>query len=76
MSNRILGRLREAMGEPPCKEHKETCPIPKKGRLLPCQWGHTAAEFMEHCDPCAVLFLKAMGKLSYAQRRHHHKERS
>lgn len=71
-----MKRLRAAYEKDPCPKHKELCPIPKKGREMPCNWGHTAMEFADSCDPCAEIVLAALaGKLNYAQRRHHHKAR-
>lgn len=73
-----IERLRAAIMVDPCQKHKEECPIPKKGRKKPCQWGHTAMEFAERCDLCAMIVLATLKpKLyAYAQRVHHQKERA
>jgi len=70
-----IAKLRHAMGVDPCPKHKSLCPIPKKGRSLPCTWGHAAIEFADECDSCARNVVAAMSKLGYAQRLHHQKER-
>lgn len=69
-----IGRLRAAMMAKPCKEHTASCPIPVKGAIKKCQWGHTALEFAEACNKCAAIFILALqyGK-TYAQRFHHEK---
>lgn len=74
-----IQKLRFAFMVGPCPKHKNECPIPpKKGRRKrPCQWGHTALEFAEHCDPCAIKFMAALkNPYSFAQRLHHSKTRS
>jgi len=70
-------KLRLAYEQGPCRVHRDLCPIPKKGRKMPCSWGHSAMEFADSCDPCAEIVLKVLrGKrLGYAQRRHHHEKR-
>lgn len=71
-----INKLREAMARQPCREHESLCPIPKKGRKMPCQWGHTAMEFADDCDSCATIVLDALkNRYNIAQRIHHHKER-
>ena len=72
-----IERLRAAMMADPCPDHKEECPIPKKGRKKPCSLGHTAMEFADHCNFCANIVLAAVEpkRYTYAQRLHHHRER-
>ena len=70
-------KLRAAMMVDPCPTHKDECPIPKKGRKKPCQWGHSAFEFGDLCEHCAVKFLAALkNPYSFAQRMHHQKSRA
>lgn len=71
-----LKRLRSAMEKDPCSAHKTQCPIPKKGRMQPCSWGHTAMEFADDCDSCGRIVLAALkNPYGFAQRLHHHKAR-
>ncbi len=69
-------KLREAMGADPCVKHEPLCPIPKRGRQMPCSWGHTAIEFADECEACARIFLHALTRPRFAQRHHHSKSRT
>lgn len=73
---RQIATLRQAYGVDPCPKCAKLCPIPEKGRLMPCNWGHVALEFAEHCDTCAEKVVQALGRLSFAQRYHHHRGRA
>lgn len=71
-----IKKLRIALGVDPCGAHRDTCPIPNKGRRKPCSWGHTAIEFADDCDDCAGKFLAALkSPYGVGQRMHHQKRR-
>jgi len=71
-----IRKLQNAMMVDPCGAHRDECPIPKKGRKRPCQWGHTAIEFADECNDCAGKFLAALkSPYNVAQRMHHHRAR-